>query len=139
MIPNRHENQHLSDRLHAVVRLIPAIVVILILATQSFAMTQMGGGDWIEICGENGAEIVRIDGVTPGGDSGACPDCGDCLFCAAAAASILPQEVSVAAPKQRPLRFHLSQQAGLPAAAQYWRQSRGPPLNNKENRRAPTW
>lgn len=139
---NHPQNQCFSDRIHAVIRLIPAVFVILILATQSFAVTRMDGGTWIEICGENGAEMVRIDGASPdagSGDFGECPDCGDCLFCAVASVSLsplgsLPVPSDYAAGPVLP-----GGRDGRPVAALFWHQSRAPPTGKTKDRRAPTW
>jgi hypothetical protein len=87
------------------------------------------GGFWVEICSENGAELVRLDGSgSLPANQGDCPDCSTCPFCS-----------SVSSPD--PACLHQASECGRSRAggawaervpaflseAGFWPQVRGPP------------
>ncbi len=123
-------------------RLFGAGLGILLLVVQLVAPqpVQAAGGDWIEICGEYGVvEIqVNLDG-TPVPNPDDCPDCQTCPLCALSHVAVTQTEARFA-----PLETATSvagwhtASATIRNPAQYWHNTRGPPLaTTKKTTRAP--
>lgn len=93
---------------------------------------QASEGAWIEICGESGAELVRVDvsaGETQPSDMTNCTDCGPCVLCAVAEPVIAPEPAHALLSI---IIVHTQQPIGVdaikPNAAQFWPDNRGPPV-----------
>lgn len=107
-----------------------AFVVQMLIPTGSMAQN----GDWIEICSELGAVFIQVDMTdedTP--QKTECPDCADCLLCAAVGFDV----VRLSHPHLASLQTEISTWQPDPASAiegtyRAWPYTRGPPLGRPE-------
>lgn len=104
------------------------------------ASAQASGGMWVEICGEAGAELVLMAGS--GDDTGpatptACRECCPCVLTLAGAPMIPPGEIMLLPAPQSvasgPQAFHTAIAIN---AAQFWPDTRGPPLRHENTKPA---
>jgi len=120
--------------------MITGFVAILFLATQSLALSPSASGDWIEICGEFGVELIKVsDSQTPEPQSDG-PDCGTCVMCAVSAGAVVVVPDAALAPTHTTALILPSAKANVAGPAATWHIARGPPLLlTPIRRRAPTW
>lgn len=109
------------------------LVVQAVVPSQGLAFV---GGNWIEICSDEGAEFVRLDalGNEIPAEGEKCPECSTCTFCATACAAILT-------PAQYSQRVHyviisqprIERVESKENSAQFWPDTRGPPSATRNN------
>ncbi len=87
-----------------------------------------GDGEWIEICGTDGVELIRLDMADGAPSDLPCPDCDDCTTCAVFATGALPPAL------MRPVGPHDTPIEPMRYApeipdnpARFWPDNRGPP------------
>ena len=90
--------------------------------------------EWIEICSEPGVTLVQVEAETglPAQDV-PCPECGDCVFCAAAGPAMQPG-LGFAECGDVLCLTHWRADADIRVInpAQFWSHLRGPPLATQD-------
>ncbi|WP_139236622.1 DUF2946 family protein [Sedimentitalea nanhaiensis] len=91
------------------------------------------GGTWIEICGEAGAERVRVivPGNAPAPVTPGCADCGPCVLCATITGALVPESVMVRLMPQAIIAsFSTVPDEIVALDARFRPTNRGPPATN---------
>lgn len=108
------------------------LVLIFQLLVPSFSFA--ADGEWIEICSEVGAVLIEVDP-----DTGApvqeepCPECDDCMLCAASGPAVMSLTVTQRADPFADEMCPMEQsETAVTNPAQFWSQLRGPPLANQD-------
>jgi len=107
-------------------------IMLLILQLLAPAVGQAAvGQQWVEICGESGAELVQLDlaGEIPANPHAPCKICSDCVLCGAAntAATPSPTSFGLSRAMLRSVSYLHPQPDVAANAAQFWPDNRGPP------------
>lgn len=111
-----------------------ALVFQLLVPSFSSAAVMSGDAVWIEICSETGVAIIQVDansGLPV--EEAPCPDCGDCVFCAAASPGMQPGTANAECGDALCLT-HWMAAADIRVVnpAQFWSHLRGPPLATQD-------
>ncbi|WP_328701273.1 DUF2946 family protein [Sedimentitalea arenosa] len=107
-------------------------VIALVLQVFLPVSAQASGGAWIEICGENGVEMVRVDlsdaDSTPSLPA-TCQGCCPCVLGASVPPGVPPLQMAMPTAPDVVTHLQGSTEAEIESsAARLWPETRGPPL-----------